>query len=199
MGRSLPIYLILTVSALACRPADDPAEGPQPVVPESLEVSKELDADDPTILKRPFTAEEIRDEMVEGFTVVVRRSYPEGMRLERWTVVAADEEGVEIEYATVAEDNALVDEPSTARSSWIELRDHATFAADASTREWTSRSTALGDLEGWLYRVEKNGGTVQEFFFVPALPGAPVLMRILDGGDVVIELEQMERVRPEVP
>ena len=77
MGRSLPIILILTVSVLACRPADDPAQGPEPVVPEAPEVSMELDADDPSILKRPFTADEIRGEMIEGFSVVLQRSRPE--------------------------------------------------------------------------------------------------------------------------
>jgi len=199
MHRAVPMALILMLLTPGCRRADNPAEGPQPVAPASSQATVELDASDPTILKRPFTAEEIRAEMIEGFSVVVRRSTPDETSFERWTVVAADDEGVEIEYATVAENNALVDEPSTTRSSWIELRDHATFAADASTRVWTSRSTALGNLEGWLYRVEQDDGTVHEFFFVPKMPGAPIQMRILEGQTTVLEFEQLERLRPEVP
>ena len=40
---------------------------------------------------------------------------------------------------------------------------------------------------------------VQEFFFVPAMPGAPVLMRVLAGQTTVFKLEQLERLRPEGP
>ena len=38
---------------------------------------------------------------------------------------------------------------------------------------------------------------VNEFFFVPGLPGAPVQMRILEGDETVFELEQTARLRPE--
>jgi len=98
MRRAIPTVVILTLLTSGCRQADNPAEGPQPVAPASSEATIELDADDPTILKRPFTAEEIRTEMIE-------------------------------------------------------------------------------------------------FFFVPAMPGAPVLMRILAGQNTVFELEQLERQR----
>jgi hypothetical protein len=134
-----------------------------------------------------------------AFSVGLRRSTPDEVRLERWTVEAADEESVEIEYATVAEDGTVIGESATETSGWIELRDHATFAAAASTREQASRSTALGDLDGWLYRVRQDDETAQEFFFVPEMPGAPVLMRILAGHNTVFELEQLERQRPEDP
>ena len=114
------------------------------------------------------------------------------------TVLAADDEGAEIEYATIADDGSVDGEPSVSRSSWIELRDHASFPASHSTREWVSRSTALGDFEGWLYRVaEPDAATVREFFFVPSLPGAPVKMRILEGESTITELEQTARLRPE--
>lgn len=102
MHRAVPMALIFLLLIPGCRQADNPAEGPQPVAPASSEATIELDADDPTVLKRPFTAEEIRAEMIE-------------------------------------------------------------------------------------------------FFFVPAMPGAPVLMRILAGQNTVFELEQLERQRPEGP
>jgi hypothetical protein len=154
----------------------------------------DVDPDDPSILMRPFTAEEIRAEWVPGLQLLIRRSFPGETRDERWTVVSADEEGAEIEYATIADDGSIVGEPSVSRSSWSELRDHAAFPAAHSSREWVSRSTALGDFEGWLYRVaDPSAAAVQEFFFVPSLPGAPVQMRILEGDEVVFELAQLER------
>lgn len=185
-----PVLLFLVVPALGC------GGGGAPV--EQAQVTVDLDPDDPTILQRPFTAEEFREEWVPGFRLLMRRSFPEETRIERWTVVAADEEGAEIENAAIAEDGSVEGEPSVSRSSWTELRNHASFPATHSTREWVSRSTALGEYEGWLYTVaDPEAATVQEFFFVPSLPGAPVQMRILDGEATVLELEQTARLRPE--
>ena len=174
------------------------AETPgEPIAPATTGV--DTDPDDASILIRPFSAEEIRDEWVPGFRLLMRRTFPEGTRVERWTVISADDEGVEIEYATIADDGSVEGEPSVTRSEWTELRDHAALPAAHSTREWVSRETALGDFDGWLYRVAEPGAAVvNEFFFVPELPGAPVQMRILEGETTVFELEQAARLRPDI-
>jgi hypothetical protein len=191
MRRTTPMTVFLVVSLLGCGKGNGSAEKQQANV--------DLDPDDPSIITRPFTAEEIRDEWEPGFRLMIRRSFPEETRIERWTVVSADDEGAEIEYATIGDDGSVVGEASVSRSSWTELRDHAAFPASNSSREWVSRSTAIGDFEGWLYRVaDPSAATVQEFFFVPSLPGAPVQMRILEGENVVFELEQTERSHPEI-
>jgi len=58
----------------------------------------------------------------------------------------------------------------------------------------------MGDLEGWLYTVDDpDQGTVSELFFADALPGAPVQMTVRQGGQVVVELEQIARQRPAQP
>jgi hypothetical protein len=190
MRRAASSLLIALWLAVGCGGGEVPSSQPG--------TSADLDPEDPTILKRPFTAEEIRAEWVPGFRLLMRRSYPEQTRIERWTVVAADEEGVEIEYATIADDGSVEGEPTVSRSAWTELRDHAAFPAAHSTLEQVSRSTALGDFEGWLYRVtDPEAATVNEFFFVPSLPGAPVQMRILEGEETVFELEQTARLRPD--
>jgi len=75
-----------------------------------------LDPEDPLLLERPFTAEEIRDEWVEGFQLTIRRSGPDGEGIERWTVVAADSDGAEIEYATLDENGKVEGEPPVRRS-----------------------------------------------------------------------------------
>jgi hypothetical protein len=189
IGRFTLVLLLLT---LGCGGGDTstPTQEAHAVV--------DLEPDDPTILMRPFSAEEIREEWVQGFRLLMRRSYPEDTRIERWTVVSADDEGVEIETATILDDGSVEGEPSVSRSEWTELRDHASFPAAHSTREWVSRSTALGDFEGWLYRVADPGAAaVREFFFVPELPGAPVQMRALEGDTIVLELEQTARLRPD--
>jgi hypothetical protein len=190
MRRQAATGLTLVLLAIGCGGAGSPGE--------QLEAVVDLDPDDPSIVMRPFSAEEIRDEWVPEFRLLMRRSYPERTQIERWTVVSADDEGVDIEYATILDDGSVEGEPTIARSGWVELRDHAAFPAAHSTREWVSRSTALGDFEGWLYRVAEPGAAVvNEFFFVPELPGAPVHMRTLEGNATVFELEQTGRLRPE--
>lgn len=197
----ISIAVLFTVLTLGCgggTPADDESRGASgSASPLPAPAGAELDSDDPTILVRPFTAEQIRDEWVPGLRLLMRRTDPENVRIERWTVVAADDDGADIEYATIADDGTVVGEPAMARSTWVELRDHASFPADHTTREWVARTTQLGDFEGWLYLVAEDGAaTVQEFFFVPELPGAPVQMRIFEGDTTVFELEQTARLRP---
>lgn len=194
--------VILTLLAFGCggeTPGENDTDGVSEMVsPPPSPGGVALDPDDPTILARPFTAEQIRDEWVPGLRLLMRRTTPEGTGVERWTVIDADDEGADIEYATIADDGTVAGEPPVERSTWIELRDHATFPAAQSTREWVSRTTELGEYEGWLYRVaDDSAGTVQEFFFVPELPGAPVQMRIVENGTTTFDLEQTARLRPD--
>jgi hypothetical protein len=198
----ISVAVIFTVFAVGCgggSPAEVETHGVSEVMsPPHAPGGVELDPDDPAILIHPFTAEQIRDEWVPGLRLLMRRTDPENVRIERWTVVAADDDGANIEYATIADDGSVAGEPTMARSTWVELRDHASFPADHTTREWVARTTQLGDFEGWLYLVAEDGAaTVQEFFFVPELPGAPVQMRILEGDATVFELEQTARLRPD--
>ena len=149
------------------------------------------------ILPRPFTADQIRDEFVPGLTIELLRHTPAGESRDRWTVVAADAEGVAIESAVLDAEDKPVGELKVERSAWVELRDHATFPADRSTREEVTRDTPLGRLAGWLYTVRDPGaGTVSEFFFATFLPGAPVEMRVTKGGETVFEMVQRVRRRP---
>jgi hypothetical protein len=187
---------------LGCGGGEGPAESPR--TGDALDVAAttaslvELEPGDPSLVKRPFTADEIRDEWVEGFRLLIRRTTPAAVKIERWTVISADNEGAEIEYATLDEDNN-VSESAVRGTTWVALRDHASFPAATATREWVTRSTGLGTYDGWLYRVAGDGGAVEEYFFVPSLPGAPVQMKIVNGDHTVFELEQMARLRPDAP
>ena len=164
---------------------------------ESTASASHLDPDDPTILRRPFTAEQIHDEWVEGFALTMKAVTPAGESAEHWTVVAADDLGVEIERIAVDRYGEPLGEPSTEHSGWIELRDHATFPAATSRVEAVTRETELGALEGWLYTVDDpQAGTVTEYFFAADLPGAPVQMSVSRDGEVEMEMRQVERHQP---
>jgi hypothetical protein len=193
--RALCSVAISVILVGGCDRPPDPTGDPGS---EAVSTPVEIDVGETTMLEQPFTADEIRAEWVPGLRLLIRRSSPDGEVLERWTVVAADDEGADIEYAVVDGAGQVVGEPRVQRSGWTELRDHASFPAAASNREWSTRSTALGTFDGWLYRVQDDTtGTVNEFFFVPSMPGAPLYMRSIEGDDVVFELEQTARLRPD--
>ncbi len=148
------------------------------------------------MLPTPFTAEQIRDEWAPGLTLVMHTRTPGGETWERWTVVAADADGADIEFAQIDAEGKAAGEPRTGRSSWLELRSHANYPTSATTREEVTRDTALGELDGWLYKVRDGAGGETEVFFANSLPGAPLEMRVTKDGGMVMELAQVERHKP---
>ena len=155
-------------------------------------------ASDASSLPTPFTAEQIRDEWIVDFEVVMRRNGLDGEFLERWRVVAADLETVSSEGAVIDAPGEPIDEPQVGRSRWVELRDHAAFPAERGIRSREHRSTALGSFDGWLYVIQdEDGEGVTRYFFADALPGAPLQVEAVVGDQVVTVLEQIERFRPE--
>jgi hypothetical protein len=160
---------------------------PEPVPPQ-------LDPTDPTLLQRPFTAEQIRDAMVEGLVIEVFQRTDSGEARQRWTVITSNADGVDLEYAILDESGAVVGQPQIERSSWIALRDHASFPASTSTRETITRDTALGRLDGWLYTTHDDAVKARtEAFFATSFPGAPVEMTAWNGETVVAEMRQLTR------
>ena len=84
--------------------------------------------------------------------------------------------------------------PQRAPSAWTDLRNHALFAAAEARRERTSRETAFGLLEGWLYEVhDPQAETMTRFFFADDLPGAPVWMETTSGESVMLTVNQIAR------
>jgi hypothetical protein len=192
------VLMCIAIAAILTGGCNKPPTTTQTPGSEATSPPVEIDVGEAAILEQPFTADEIRDEWVPGLRLLIRRSSPDGEVLERWTVVAADDDGADIEYAVLDEAGQVVGEPQVQRSGWAELRDHASFPAAISSREWITRSTALGTFDGWLYSVQDDTiDTVNQFFFVPSMPGAPVYMRTVEGDDVVFELEQTARLRPD--
>lgn len=173
---------------------------PEPATAESVETAAEIPREAgpiPSLLDRPFTAEQIRDEWIEGFQLRIRQWTPKAEVLEVWTVVRADADTVDIESKAEGADDGAAGEGLVQTSSWVQLRDHASFPADRATREMVSRETTLGELTGWLYTVtDPKSGVVTEFFFAEELPGAPVFVHVLKEGELVEIFEQIERSRP---
>jgi len=182
---------VAIVCTCGCGAAPEPGPDPTAAVEPALQAAA------PGLLDRPFTAEEIRDEWTEGFGLEIRRWTPAAEVFERWTVVRADAEGVDIRSEVLDDNGSPVGEPTVQTSTWVQLRNHASFPADHATRESVVRRTPLGELQGWLYTVsDPTTATVSELFFADGLPGAPVFVHVLRDGEVVEIFEQIERDRP---
>ncbi len=176
----------------------DAAPTPDATGPPEQAAAEEPGAQaEPELLPVPFTAEQIRDEWVEGLTLVMETRTPEGTTRERWTVIGADADGVDIEFTPLDAEGESSGEPKTERSAWTELRDHAKYPTTVASREQSTRDTALGQLDGWLYKVRGQAtGSETEVFFATRFPGAPVEMIIAKDDDVALAMTQVERQRP---
>ncbi len=141
-----------------------------------------------TFLPTPFTAEQLRTEMIPGWTILVTTAGVEGTVRERWVVEASSDQGVRIRFKR--------GKASHVQSfSWTELRDHARFPEPAASRAMTTQDTALGRVNGWLYTIRESGDVVTEMLFGKDLPGPPVrIVKVHDGQREVV-FEQLERAR----
>lgn len=187
------LALVVLLHGCDASPDVETAEAP----PENT-AAEEPVTQEPELLPTPFTPEQIRDEWIEGLTLVMETTTPDGTTRERWTVVAADADGADIEFTPLDAEGAPAGEPKIERSAWTALRDHAKYPTDVASREQVTRDTALGQLEGWLYRIQNEGGGETEVFFARELPGAPLEMIIARDGNVAMSVTQVERQRPAV-
>ena len=150
-------------------------------------------------LPTPYTAEQIRDAWVEGFELMTRKRSAGGETYTLTRVFAATEDRFSMYEVEVDKNGRPKTQGQKARynGTWVELRDHARFPAARASRERAEWDTPLGNLEGWLYRVEGEGG-MTEFFFADDLPGPPVVYRRQgDGLDGFVAEQVSRRVLPE--
>lgn len=148
-------------------------------------------------LPTPYSAEQIRDAFVEGLEYVLEVTTPRGVVATRTRVLESSAESVLLEAQPLGENGEPDGEAAEQTAEWTELRDHARFPAEVASRERATRETALGELEGWLYRAEAPDGSVSELFFADAYPGPPVeYLRTMDG-EAILEARMTERVAPE--
>ena len=122
----------------------------------------------------PYTAEEIRDEWVEGFWLDTRVESAEGVVVNRIEVLEWSIEGAVLRERPIDTTDEDLEGLASMAVTWDQLRSHAVFDKDSTTRKREIRSTPLGTLEGWLFtRTDSNGRA--EFFFADGLPGPPVV------------------------
>lgn len=130
-------------------------------------------------LPTPFSAAEIRDATPPGTTVeTVTEEAGEVVARHRTTFVECDHDGATIEGVALDTDGVPVGEPTSGRSTWLELQGHASFPADRADRSTQQTELPIGTLECWQYEVRHDGDRGAEmtstFWFAKSLPGQPV-------------------------
>ncbi len=145
----------------------------------------------------PFTAEQIRDEWTEGFWLDTRVTTEAGTQVSRTEVLKWSETSVELHEVPLEDSDAGLrpagDAGPTQSVQWQELSDHALFPRALTERRRETQPTALGELEGWVFRLTASDGSTSEFFFADRYPGPPVSFIRWQDGKQIFKSEQVSR------
>ncbi len=181
--RSALVLVSLLLVACASSPAAPPADGPE-------------------LAEAPYSAAQIRAATGVGRTYVWRVTAKDAPVTTHHIVFeAVDEAGCTLRVEDHDEAGQVVWGPETASSTWAELESHGRFPKDAMTVRREPVTVPAGTFEARLYEVAMPpeegapGPMVVRFWFADALPGAPVKLETLVGGEVV-ELRELLEHRP---
>ncbi|MEJ2086655.1 MAG: hypothetical protein P8Y44_13435 [Acidobacteriota bacterium] len=140
-------------------------------------------------LPTPYTAEQIGNAWRQGYEMTMKIWTPDRETVSRTRVEGWSREAIETSEQQLDDTGSPVGDKTVSSSSWEDLRDHARFPVATTVRERTTRVTALGELEGWLYTVSGDEGRVSEFFFADDFPGPPVEFSQTNGDSVIFRAE----------
>lgn len=157
-----------------------------------------VDPANPQILRRPYSADEIRAEWTVGFEMKIR-TWADGLgeQVRIWRVVDADADGAVLELTQLDESGAPKGPRGKEHFTWVQLRDNVTFPVGQATVESVSADTPLGKLDCWRYLMwDEARGTVAEFLFAKQMPGLPITIDVRQDGELVATTAQLARSHP---
>ncbi len=148
---------------------------------------------DPDHLPTPFTADEIRIGCQPGRMIralVEQQGASPLIHVTRFT--SADADGAEQEAWDETVDGVPLGEPKVRRSRWLDFQGHASFPA--STTEVTEESIEIpaGRFDCLVY-TQRDGGSIQRFWFARSLPGMPIRFEERDGALMTWARGRLER------
>lgn len=155
-----------------------------------------MQQNDPNVLHpghapTPFTADEIRAGCPLGRTITLSVDGDGGSFLRTIRFLAVDADGADQESLATTKEGERLGEPSTARTSWVELQEHASFPSDATVIEVEALNTPLGRLECRVYEVDQDGEK-SRFWFAVDRPGMPVKIQTHVGERVTSTVTMIE-------
>ena len=127
----------------------------------------------------PYTADQIRDAMPEGFWWTTRLEIVgRGVQTTRSVVTKATAEAVWFDTHVVNAKGEITGDPRSENATWVALRNHATFPSEFTTV--TEGDIQVGEHEltckVYLVTQERDGVPVRDrFYFATSKPGAPVV------------------------
>ncbi|MGO8995423.1 MAG: hypothetical protein ACLQVI_19095 [Polyangiaceae bacterium] len=133
----------------------------------------------------PFSVSEIRAGCPFGRVIEYRiEKAGSPPRVESWAFTPVDNDTVSI--ATTAFDLAgnPIGSPTHQTAKWTELHEHAHFPSAATTISNESLSTSAGTFDVMRY-VVTQGDEVRTYWFARTLPGPPVKVEVVKGGQTV--------------
>ena len=133
----------------------------------------------------PFSAAEIRDGFMIGREVrsLTVRAGAEPYVHVRRDMSADNDTGVYQVWTETPEGDRISD-PEQASSTFLELQQHASMPADATSVERVAIDIPMGRFDGLRY-TRVDGDAVDTFWFALARPGAPVRIESRVRGEVV--------------
>jgi hypothetical protein len=190
---SLALAGCLAAALSACAAGDlgDPSDSDASQAAGSQEGSGDADSDDAlaqrgAIAVRPFTAEQIAAAMPLGSWRRYRKEQQGDPAFEDVsTVVQCGADSVTLEYKVYELDGTPRGEPASMTFDWLELRNHATWPAEATVIQHTQLELPAGTFDCWRYtvRTEEDGVPVlSRFYFAVDRPGAPVRYDLVRDG-----------------
>lgn len=142
----------------------------------------------------PYTASQLRAAHPTGTRLRWRMTASGARGLDQVTeFVGADEFGVGmVQWAE--RDGEVQGAKAESRATWEELRDHAKFDAEMTTREAATVTVPAGTYPCWLYSVREvaRPGVVQRYYFARGHAGPPVLYVLLTDDEEQLRMELLE-------
>ncbi len=145
----------------------------------------------PATLPTPYSAQQIHDAWLPGFSVEMRTTEAGVVSSTRMTVISATPEAGVIRSESFAADGSASGPPSESAAKWSELRDHALFDAAKATRERAECRSLLGALPGWRYVVPQPDAGTLTMCFADATPGPPVEFEMIRDGKLLSRTEHV--------
>lgn len=139
----------------------------------------------PDHLPTPFSAADIRTGCPLGRTIRLRTETPGGEpTFRRIRFVEVDADGAVQEFQATDGAGLPIGEPTRARSSWLDLQQHA--SQPASSTEIDEVELALPFTAEACWRYTASGGDERvTFWFAKGRPGMPVQVEKHAGGELV--------------
>ncbi|MCP3903586.1 MAG: hypothetical protein GY715_08105 [Planctomycetes bacterium] len=155
---------------------------------------------DGSLTPPPYSAEAIRRANPTGTQLVFRVEQPgQPSVLHAMQFVSTSAAGAVIVSEDRTLDGTPIGESERSEATWEELRDHAAFPSDRTTRSLATRDVPAGRFECWAYAVvveltdeeiEKLGGdpgpVTNRFYFAYDRPGPPVEFTTVHGNTPIM-------------